>query len=53
MFHIKTLNKDLLAKEQNDPEEEARLEEAWGTKYINKTEFLTAKPGDHLLVPFE
>lgn len=53
MFHIKTLNKDLLVKEQDDPEEEARLEESWGPRYMSKTEFLTARPGDHLLVPFE
>ena len=53
MFHIKTLNDDLLAKDQENPEEAARLEEAWSPKYRNKLNFLEARPGDHLLVPFE
>ena len=51
-FHINRLNY-LASGEEDDPEEQMRLEDGWAGKHKDKDDYLKARNGDHLHVPFE
>ena len=53
MFYIMSLKEILNAEEGIDSEDAMRLEESWGEKYVSKDDYLFARPGDHLCIPFE
>ena len=37
----------------DSPEDQMRLEEAWGPKKRRPDDFMRARSGDHLITPFE
>jgi hypothetical protein len=51
-FHVKSRVKEEEERE-NDPLLQQRLRSAWGKKHRKSDDFLVARDGDHLLVPFE
>jgi hypothetical protein len=51
-FHVQTLG-DEPGQNEKDLKDAARIEKAWGRKKPKKGDYLNARNGDHLMVPFE
>ena len=51
-FHIWMLG-DEPGQNEKDPKDKARIEKAWGRKEPKKGDYIKARNGDHLMVPFE
>ena len=52
LFHVKRRAVDAEDNE-NDPQHQQRMTGAWGKKQRDVKDFLVARDGDHLMVPFE
>jgi hypothetical protein len=51
-FHIRTPGDEPGQNEKN-PKDAVRIEKAWGRKKPKRRDYIKARNGDHLLVPFE
>jgi hypothetical protein len=51
-FHVKQPGNEEVENER-DPLDQMRLQRAWGKRHRSPLDFLKARDGDHILVPFE